>query len=289
MSNATIEFATNNSGNWFTVCYDWNQVSSILEQSRKMGVIPSAPKKYTHPNVRWIVYFNNGVSDPFMKWVRTTFNVQNVQRVVGAMRSEAALKHENSVHCQRAAISRYPLTEVKSAMVTVLGTPTEIRDLFDCYNIKVNGVAGLPQCLALIEELDKLDAVVTELRKPKKVAEVIQSSAIVPVIETVEAEIVDELDEYIELDSEEFNTSMLAIASAFIEHQLLMLPAGVNNDSDFEPWTAAELSAYTIKEIVKLAELDGIDLTGKKKLRKSDLVAYILPALNAAALAQHLA
>jgi hypothetical protein len=220
------------------------------------------------------------------------FATNSVKRVVGSMRSEAALKYENSVYCARANISRYTLSEVKSAMVKVIGAPAEIRELFSLYNIKINGVAGLPHCLTLIEELDKFDAVLRELRKPKEtVPEVVQSNTIVPFIETVEGELVDESDEYIEIDSVEFNDSMLAIASAFIEHQQFVLPAGVDNDPtlDFEPWTAEELSAYTIKEIVKLAELDNINLTGKKRLRKADLVAYILPALNAAALAQHLA
>lgn len=293
MSAQTIEFATNSTGNWFTVCYNWNQCTEILTQARKLGVLPSTPRKYTHPNTRWIVYFNSGVNDQFMKWVRTTFSVHNVERIVGAMRSEAALKYENSVYCQRATISRYTLSEVKTAMVNVIGTPTEIREFFSLYNIKVNGVAGLPQCLELIEELDKLDDVVTELCKPKETVatEVIEPLAIVPFIETVEAELVDDADEYIEIDSIEFNDSMLAIAAEYTRVNQLALPAGIDNDPtlNFEPWSAEELSQYTIKEIIKLAELDGIDLTGKKRLRKSDLVAYILPALNSAALAQHLA
>ena len=58
---------------------------------------------------------------------------------------------------------------------------------------------------------------------------------------------------------------------------------------DFQPWTSTELTAYTVKEIRKLAGLDGIDLTGTSKMKKSDLIAYILPALNSAALAAHLA
>jgi hypothetical protein len=294
MSTQTIEFATNKSNNWFTVCYDWNQCQSILAEARKLGVIPSAPRKYTHPNVRWVIYFNSGVTSSFVEWIRSTFSIKNVQRVVGAMRSEAALKHENAIHCQRANISRYSLSEVKSAMIQCIGTPAEIRELFDCYNIKVNGVAGLPQCLELIEELDKFDEILAQLRKPKEevVPEIVESLAIVPFIEAVEGEIVDdENDEYIDIDSVEFNDSMLAIVGQYIQCQQLALPAGADNDLmvDFQPWTAEELSQYTIKEIIKLAELDGINLSGKKRIRKADLVAYILPALNSAALAAHLA
>jgi hypothetical protein len=311
MSTTTIspiEFATNSKGNWFTVSYDWNQCNEILTQARKLGVIPSAPRKYTYPNTRWIIYFNSGVNDNFMKWVRTTFSVQNVQRVVGAMRSEAALKYENKTYCQRATISRYPINEVKTAMLNTIGTAAEIRELFDNYNIKVVGVAGLPQCLQLIEELDKFDAVIAELRKPKPEPElgtelaemfkavdeimskpIYQDTAIVPYVETVEAEIVE--DDEIEIDTEEF---INALVGAYINQYAL--PAGVDKQSaypsDFDPHTVEELNQRSVTKemIVKICAEHGIDVDKKtQRLNKLDLINHILPALNAAALAAHLA
>lgn len=283
-----IEFATNSKNHWFVTAFDWKQCQQILEQSRKLGVIPSAPRKYTYPNVRWVIYFNSGVTEPFMKWVRTTFTVQNVQRIVGAMRSEQALKYENKIHCQRAAISRYSIGEVKQAMVKTIGTAAEIREMFEAYNIKIVGTAGLPQCLALIEELDKFDAIIAELRKPKEKAADIQSSAIVP-IEVVEAEIVEDDDE-VEIDTDEF---INALVGAYINQYAL--PAGVDKQSypsDFDPHTVEELNqrSVTKKLIIKICAEHGIDVDKKtQRLNKLDLINHILPALNAAALAAHLA
>lgn len=322
---SAIEFATNRSNNWFVVSYDWNQCQSILAEARKLGIIPSAPKKYTHPNTRWIIYFNNGVSDQFMKWVRTTFNVRNVERIVGAMRSEAALKHENVTYCQRANISRYSLNEVKSAMIATIGTPAEIRGLFGSYNIKIVGVAGLPQCLQLIEELDKFDEICAELRKPKATVSVyipeitedpfegddaeyalyrelqkqdemaewcdtqsFSPKLLPPFIETIEGEIVDE-DE-IEINTEEF---INALVGAYMNQPAL--PAGIDEETlpiDFDPHTVEELNqrSVTKKLIIQICADHGINIDKKtQRLNKLDLINHILPALNAAALAAHLA
>lgn len=319
ITTSPIEFATNSKSNWFVVSYEWNQCQQILEQAHKLGVIPSPPRKYTHPNVRWIIYFNSGVNDNFMKWLRSTFSVQNVQRVVGAMRSEAALKHENKVYCQRSTISHFKLSEVKQAMLSTIGTAAEIRELFESYNIKVVGVAGLPQCLQLIEELDKFDDVIAELlHKPKSQPEIgtepepkpqpkpepepdlgaelgqlfkkvddIMSKPIYQ--DTVEPEVIEDpfdipFECEVDIDSPEFSAFVLAAV-----HQMTLALPPAQAPVDFQPWTSAELSAYTVKEIRKLASLDGIDLTGTSKMKKSDLIKYILPALNAAALAAHLA
>jgi len=274
MSTQTIEFATNSSNNWFTVCYDWDQCQSILEQARKLGVIPSIPRKYTHPNTRWIVYFNNGVNDQFMNWVRTTFSVRNVERIVGAMRSEAALKYENTTYCQRATISRYSLSEVKTAMVSVIGTPAEIREFFSLYNIKVNGVAVLPQCLELIEELDKLDEVVAELRKPK-------TDLAVTVQEPVES-----------LSNEEIPVLTAEPEDDLADPVAEQNVKGIDVPIDFDPWTMAELTdkKMTIKNLLELAELSNIPLTNQqKRMTKPNLAAYLMPILNEIGLAEHMA
>jgi hypothetical protein len=191
---------------------------------------------------------------------------------------KATAKSTNSSNNkQRATISRYSLNEVKKAMVAVIGTPAEIREFFSLYNIKVVGAAGLPQCLQLIEELNKFDAVIAELRKPK---------AEVPIYtpEIIEDPFDIPFECEVDMNSPEFT----AFIDAAIQQMTLALPPA-QAPVDFQPWTSTELTAYTVKEIKKLAELDGIDLSGTSKMKKSDLIRYILPALNSAALAAHLA
>lgn len=277
---STIEFANNGSGNWFAVAYDLETIQSIVNQAREFGLRATKPKFYeanSKAPARFLSYFNNQDTKELYKWCKQYFTIKNAERKAAGERTEEAVRLKNQHFCAKATISRYPLGEVKSAMISVIGTPAEIRDLFDCYNIKVVGVAGLPQCLQLIEELDKFDAVLNELRKPKEEVPVYTPEVITdPFDIPFEAEV--------DIDSPEFNAFVLAAV-----HQMALTLPPAQAPIDFEPWTSTELTAYTVKEIRKLAVLDGIDLTGTSKMKKSELIKYILPALNAAALAAHLA
>jgi hypothetical protein len=325
MSTQTIEFASNSSNNWFCVAYTQEVIDSIVAKATELGIRATSPKFYeanSKAPARFLSYFNGQDTKELYRWAISQFKVKNTSRKTAAERTEEAEILESAKVCQRANISRYSLPLVKKAMIKVIGSPEEIRDAFENYNIKVVGVAGLPQCLRLIENLDKgdevlhllrtLDAIETypscelppstpltcEVPLPELhvlfnavdeiVAKPIYQDAIVPYFETVEAEIVDDDEIDIDLDSEEFELAVIQLIGAYIG-QLALSPVTNKNTSDFEPWTVAELSAYTIKEIKELAALDGISLVGTSKMRKSDLIQYILPAINKAALAAHLA
>ena len=321
---STIEFASNSSNSWFCVAFDMDTIQSIIAKAQELGIRATAPKFYeanSKAPSRFLTYFNGQDTRKLYKWVITQFKVKNTSRKTAAERTEEAEILESAKVCQRANISRYSLPLVKKAMIQTIGSSEEIRDAFENYNIKVIGVAGLPQCLRLIESLDKGDEVLRVLRTLDTVeaypscelppstpltcevplpplhvlfaetdrimSKPIYQDTIVPYIE-VEAEIVDDDAIDIDLDSEEFELAVIQLIGAYIG-QLALPPVTDKNTSDFEPWTVAELSAYTIKEIKELAALDGISLVGTSKMRKSDLIQYILPAINKAALAAHLA
>jgi hypothetical protein len=325
MSTQTIEFASNSSNNWFCVAFDMDTIQAIITKATELGIRATAPRFYeanSKAPARFLSYFNGQDTKELYRWAISQFKVKNTSRKTAAERTEEAEIIENAKVCQRANISRYSLPLVKKAMIKTIGSPEEIRGLFENYNIKVVGVADLPQCIKLIESLGKGDEVLHLLRTLDTVetypscelppstpftcevplpelhvlfdavdqimAKPIYQEAIIPYIETVEAEIVDDDEIDIDLDSEEFELAVIQLIGAYIG-QLALSPVTDKDASDFEPWTVAELSAYTIKEIKELAALDGISLVGTSKMRKSDLIQYILPAINKAALAAHLA
>lgn len=270
--NATIEFASNSTGNWFCVAFDADTITSIINKAAELGIKATAPKHYAANKFapsRFLSYFNGQDTRALYAWASKQFTVRNSDRAAAAERTVEAEQLENQRLCAKAAISRYTLSKIKSAMVAVIGTPADIREMFNLYNIKIVGAAGLPQCLSLILELGKEQEVLSYLRQPKT-----EETVAIAVEETAEPELcVNEPTE---------------LADPVAEQNI----KGIDMPVDFDPWTIAELTdkKMTIKNLVELADLSNIPLTNKqKRMTKPNLAAYLLPILNEIGLAEHLA
>lgn len=265
--NATIEFASNQSNNWFCVAFDADTITAIVNKAQELGIKATAPRFYeanSKAPARFLSYFNGQDTRPLYAWVAKQFTIKNANRAAAAERTIEAEQLENQRLCAKAAISRFTLSEVKSAMVAVIGTPSDIKEMFSLYNIRIIGTAGLPQCLSLILELGKEQAVLNHLRQPK-----VEELAIAA--EETVTEVINEPTE---------------LADPVAEQNV----KGVDMPVGFDPWTTEELEVYTVKGLIELAELDGISIDNKtKRLRKSELIAYLLPLMNEVGLANHIA
>ena len=281
MSN-TIEFSQNAAKNWFIVMYDDTIINSIKDIASKFKVQCTKAFNYTRPENRWVMYFNtNQLPVDFIKEVKSKFKVSNTSPKEAAARIDRGIQLELADRRNRIWLNKFEVLDIKHAMVKVIGPAAQIKSAFADHGFKLTGHATKRQCIELIIKLAIADQILALLRTPVE--------TVTPDVLPVDAPDFWETVEVSESDNIELSmTEMETIVKALCQHQLSgLLVAGRDHAPEFEPWTFDELFDYTVDGLKDLAKLDGIDLTGKSRLRKADFIKYVMPLLNQAGAEQH--